>query len=43
MLSSANDTVTEQADAATQADNAGPANSTKNAGTADSAEIGKQD
>ena len=46
---SANDTVTEPADAATQADNAGPANSTEsagsseNAGTADSAEIGKQD
>lgn len=40
---SANDTVTEQADAATQADNAGTANSTENAGTADSAEIGKQD
>ena len=49
---SANDTVTEQADAATQADNAGTANSTEstdsansteNTGTADSAEIGKQD
>ena len=46
---SANDTVTEPADAATQADNAGTANSTEsagsseNAGTADSAEIGKQD
>lgn len=46
---SANDTVTEPADAATQADNAGPANSTESAGssenadTADSAEIGKQD
>ena len=48
----ANNTVTEQADAATQADNASPANSTEstdsansteNAGTADSAEIGKQD
>lgn len=38
---SANDTVTEQADAATQADNAVPADSTENAGTADSAEIGK--
>ncbi|MCI6863001.1 MAG: RsmB/NOP family class I SAM-dependent RNA methyltransferase [Anaerobiospirillum succiniciproducens] len=32
---SANDTVTEQADAATQADNAVPANSTENTGTAD--------
>lgn len=40
---SANDTVTEQADAATQADNAGTDNSTESAGTADSAEIGKQD
>ena len=49
---SANDTATEHGDAATQADNAGPANSTEsagtansaeNAGTADSAEIGKQD
>lgn len=40
---SANDTVTEQADAATQADNTGTANSTESAGTADSAEIGKQD
>lgn len=49
---SANETVTEQADAATQADNASSANSTEstdsansteNAGTADSAEIGKQD
>lgn len=46
---SANDTVTEPADAATQADNAGTANSTEsagsseNAGTADSAEMGKQD
>ena len=46
---SANDTVTEPADAATLADNAGPANSTESAGssenadTADSAEIGKQD
>lgn len=49
---SANDTVTEQADAATQADNAGTVNSTEStdtvnstehAGTADSAEIGKQD
>ena len=49
---SANDTVSEQADAATQADNAGTANSTEstdsansteNTGTADSAEIGKQD
>ena len=46
---SANDTVTEPADAATLADNAGTANSTEsagsseNAGTADSAEIGKQD
>ena len=49
---SANDTVTEQADAATQADNASPANSTEStdsanstesAGAADSAEIGKQD
>ena len=45
----ANDTVTEQADAATQADNAGTANSTESAGssenadTANSAEIGKQD
>ena len=48
----ANDTVTEQADAATQADNAVPANSTENTGTADStesadtansAEIGKLD
>ena len=45
----ANDTVTEPADAATQADNAGPTNSTESAGssenadTADSAEIGKQD
>ncbi|MDO4675125.1 MAG: RsmB/NOP family class I SAM-dependent RNA methyltransferase [Anaerobiospirillum succiniciproducens] len=40
---SANDTVTEPADAATQADNAGPANSTESADTANSAEIGKQD
>lgn len=49
---SANVTVTEQADAATQADNAGSANSTEStdsanstesAGTADSAEMGKQD
>lgn len=49
---SANDTVTEQADSATQADNAatanstenaGTANSTESAGTADSADIGKQD
>lgn len=40
---SANDTVTEPADAATLADNAGPANSTESADTADSAEIGKQD
>ena len=49
---SANVTVTEQADAVTQADNAGSANSTEStdsanstesAGTADSADIGKQD
>ena len=40
---SANDTVTEQADAATQADNTGTANSTESAGTANCAEIGKQD
>ena len=48
----ANDTVTEQADAATQADNAGTtnstesactANSTESADNANSAEIGKQD
>ena len=39
----ANDTVTEQADAATQADNTGTANSTESAGTANCAEIGKQD
>lgn len=40
---SANDTVTEQADSATQADNAGTASSTESAGTANSTDIGKQD
>ena len=40
---SSNETVTEQADAATQAENAGTASSNESAGTADSAEIGKQD
>lgn len=46
MLASANDTVTEQTDAATQADNAGTTNSTEsadNANRTESAEMGKQD
>lgn len=38
MLSSANDTVTEHVDAATQADNAGTTNSTESACTANSTE-----
>lgn len=38
MLASANDTVTEQTDAATQADNAGTTNSTESACTANSTE-----